>query len=398
MLQWCRGICWNSRCLDFYDQAEIFCRSMGAFLPPTAEVQAFILSSSPLPDPHLRQSLLSSRTNRCFSCCTVCCLIPRRGTVWCVPMQLSALEGISPWVCKEMQLRTTLGFAAALTCWSLGLESQTWSRRNAKCSAPLLDTQFESLGSFNRLWFQMCESPSIFLMVTCAWKWTVIVPHSDPEETLRVWLNTGSAQYFAFPWIFQSKTTNIANAELYLARKWNQASFWKQTLQCGAEWSSNMVCSSSAELRKNTLCESWKNRRILAKLPGFCPWAGDAAHGLSPCRGLPCMGFATLAMLSLVNVLQVWSLPAFPFHWTGSFQTKLFSLLLVAPLLLGTGGRSQRCTAASPLSPSLDVALGPPSVPANPQKGSPYPVTPSPHSSAIIITPAINSSPTRWSH
>lgn len=214
MLQWCRGICWNSRCLDFYDQAEIFCRSMGAFLPQTAEVQAFILSSSPLPDPHLRQSLLSSRTNRCFSCCTVCCLIPRRGTVWCVPMQLSALEGISPWVCKEMQLRTTLGFAAALTYRSLGSESQMWNRRNAKCSAPLLDTQFESLGSFNRLWFQMCESPSIFLMVTCAWKWTVIVPHSDPEETLRVWLNTGSAQYFAFPWIFQSKTTNIANAEL----------------------------------------------------------------------------------------------------------------------------------------------------------------------------------------
>lgn len=75
----------------------------------------------------------------------------------------------------------------------------------------------------------------------------------------------------------------------YLARKWNQASFWKQTLQCGAEWSSNMACSSSAELRKNILCESWKNRRILAKLPGFCPWAGDAAHGLSPCRWLPCM-------------------------------------------------------------------------------------------------------------
>lgn len=223
---------------------------------------------------------------------------------------------------------------------------------------------------------------------------TVIVPHSDPEEIL----NTGSAQYFAFPWIFQSKTTNIANAELYLARKWNQTSFWKQTLQCRAEWSSNMVCSSSAELRKNTLCESWKNRRILAKLPGFCPWAGDAAHGLSPCRWLPCMGFATLAMLSLVNVLLVWSLPAFPFRWTGSFQTKLFSLLLVAPLLLGRGGRSQRCTAASPLSPSLDVAPGPPSVPANPQKGSPQPVTPSPHSSAIIITPTINSSPTRWSH
>lgn len=382
---------------------------------------------------------------------------------------------------------------------------------------PNCQTQLGYLGSFNRLWFQMCESPSIFLMVTCSWEcyhlniqdqlrsfkvhmalkksgviggakasswfrpgwmpspscstqcacirrgklswrhicalsgavmhtwdtaapgksllhlrmalllpvlpkekvaagtaasvatralisWglcnhttrgrTVIVPHSDPEETL----NTGSAQYFAFPWIFQSKTTNIANAELYLARKWNQASFWKQTLQCRAEWSSNMVCSSSAELRKNTLCESWKNRRILAKLPGFCPWAGDAAHGLSPCRWLPCMGFATLAMLSLVNVLQVWSLPAFPFHWTGSFQTKLFSLLLVAPLLLGTGGRSQRCTAASPLSPSLDVAPGPPSVPANPQKGSPYPVTPSPHSSAIIITPTINSSPTRWSH
>lgn len=170
MLQWCRGICWNSRCLDFYDQAEIFCRSMGAFLPQTAEVQAFILSSSPLPDPHLRQSLLSSRTNRCFSCCTVCCLIPRRGTVWCVPMQLSALEGISPWVCKEMQLRTTLGFAAALTYWSLGSESQMWSRRNAKCRAPLLDTHFESLGSFNRLRFQMCESPSIFLMVTWAWE------------------------------------------------------------------------------------------------------------------------------------------------------------------------------------------------------------------------------------
>lgn len=111
MPQWCWGICWNSHCLDFYDRAEIFYRSMDVFLPPTAEVQAFILSSpSPLPDPHPRQSLLSSRTNRCFSCYTVCCLIPRQGTVWCIPMQLSTLEGIFPWICKETQLIIILGF------------------------------------------------------------------------------------------------------------------------------------------------------------------------------------------------------------------------------------------------------------------------------------------------
>lgn len=90
----------------------------------TAELQAFILSSSPLPDPHVRQSLLSSRTNRCFSCYTVCCLIPRQGTVWCIPMQLSALEGTFPWIWKEMQLIITSGFTAALTSQSSGSESQ----------------------------------------------------------------------------------------------------------------------------------------------------------------------------------------------------------------------------------------------------------------------------------
>lgn len=90
----------------------------------TAELQAFILSSSPLPDPHVRQSLLSSRTNRCFSCYTVCCLIPRQGTVWCIPMQLSALEGTFPWIWKEMQLIITSGFTAALTSPSSGSESQ----------------------------------------------------------------------------------------------------------------------------------------------------------------------------------------------------------------------------------------------------------------------------------
>lgn len=35
---------------------------------------------------------------------------------------------------------------------------------------PNCQTQLGYLGSFNRLWFQMCESPSIFLMVTCSWE------------------------------------------------------------------------------------------------------------------------------------------------------------------------------------------------------------------------------------
>lgn len=171
MPQWCWGICWNSHCLDFYDRAEIFYRSMDVFLPPTAEVQAFILSRpSPLPDPHPRQSLLSSRTNRCFSCYTVCCLIPRQGTVWCIPMQLSTLEGIFPWVCKEMQPIIILGFTAALTKWPSGLDSQMSYRKwNAKYSTRILDIQLEWLGSAIRLWFQMRKASHIFLTVTCAW-------------------------------------------------------------------------------------------------------------------------------------------------------------------------------------------------------------------------------------
>lgn len=56
MPQWCRGICCNS--LDFYDGEEIFYRTRDVFLPPAAEVQAFILSHPPsLPEPQLAAQL-----------------------------------------------------------------------------------------------------------------------------------------------------------------------------------------------------------------------------------------------------------------------------------------------------------------------------------------------------
>lgn len=82
-LHWCWDICCNSRCLDIWWLSGNILQEHGCSPSPKNQSASFRPEPSPpLPDPHPRQALLSSRTNRCFSCDTVCCLTPRQGAVW----------------------------------------------------------------------------------------------------------------------------------------------------------------------------------------------------------------------------------------------------------------------------------------------------------------------------